>query len=237
MRTIKQLTAIVPVALMLTGIGAAQTTPPAAGAPQANVPVGQQAPPAQEGPAHTAPVFWVSSVEVFHSTHAPQLDIVRVRGLTSTEGWESGELVPLTKGTPADGVLDLAFVATAPEDNTAPSAYPVIEAVFAIEPGHPFKGVRVHGAANGISLANFPGYAEADGRPRDCTGCIGKYLLRKGGALPANQTQSSVVREEELPKNVRILRDSEGIGSLDSDPNRMTLVVNEKGEIVIALWD
>ena len=52
-----------------------------------------------------------------------------------------------------------------------------------------------------------------------------------------NHAQDSVVREEELPKNLRVLRDSEGIGSLDSDPNRMTLVLNEKGEIVIALWD
>ena len=75
-----------------------------------------------------------------------------------------------------------------------------MEAVFAIEPGHPFKGVRVHGAANRVFLANFPGYAEADGHPRDCTSCIGKYLLRKGTAVPVNHAQDSVVREEELPK-------------------------------------
>jgi hypothetical protein len=182
-------------------------------------------------------MFWVSSVEVFHSAHSPQLDIVRVRGLASTEGWESGELIPLTKGTPADGILDLAFVAVAPEDNTTPTAYPVIEAVFAMEPGHPFKGVRVYGATNRVSLANFPGYAEANGQPRDCASCVGKYLLRKGGAVPANHTQDSIVREEELPKNLRVIRDSDGIGSLDSDPNRMTLLLNEKGEIVAALWD
>jgi hypothetical protein len=237
MRTIKQLIAIVPVALMLTGIGVAQTSPSAGNGPQANVPAEPQATPAQEGPAHTAPVFWVSSVEVFHSAHSPQLDIVRVRGLASTGGWESGELIPLTKGIPADGILDLAFVAVAPEDNTNPTAYPVIEAVFAIEPGHPFKGVRVHGAANRVSLANFPGYAEAGGQPRDCASCVGKYLLRKGGAVPTNHPEDSIVHEEELPKNLRILRDSDGIGSLDSDPNRMTLVLNEKGEIVVALWD
>ena len=136
-----------------------------------------------------------------------------------------------------DGILDLAFVAEAPENNTSPTAYPFIEAVFAIEPGHPFKGVRVHGAANRISLANFPGYAEADAQPKDCSTCVGKYLLRKGAAIPVNHAQDTVVREEELPKNTRILRNSEGIGSLDSDPNRMTLVLNDKGEIVIALWD
>jgi hypothetical protein len=220
------------VLLMLTGIGMAQT------APSTNPPSGEeQTSPSQEASSHTAPVFWVSSVEVFHSAHSPQLDIVRVRGLASTEGWESGELIPLTKGVPADGILDLAFVANAPEDNTVPSAYPVIEAIFAIEPGHPFKGVRVHGASNRIWLANFPGYAEADGQPKDCSQCVGKYLLRKGEAIPANRNQDTVVREEELPRNLRVFRDSEGIGSLDSDPNRMTLLLNEKGEIVVALWD
>ncbi len=233
MTTLKRLTAIVPVALMLSGIGMAQTTPPAANGPQASAP----AAPAQEGPEHTAPVFWVSSVEVFHSTHGPQLDIVRVRGLASTEGWESGELVPLTKGVPADGVLDLAFVAEAPENNTNTVAYPAIEAIFAIEPGHPFKGVRVHGASNRLSLTTFPGYVEADGQPKDCSSCVGKYLLRKGAAVPVNHTLDTVVREEELPKNTRVLRDPEGIGSLESDPNRMTLVLNDKGEIVVALWD
>jgi hypothetical protein len=237
MQILKQVAVIVPVALMLSSIGVAQTTPSVANSPQANVPAAEQAPAAQEGPAHTAPVFWVSSVEVFHSTHGPQLDIVRVRGLASTEGWESGELIPLTKGLPADGILDLAFVAVAPEDNTNPTAYPTIEAIFPIEPGHPFKGVRVHGAANRVSLTNFPGYTEAEGQPRDCAGCVGKYLLRKGAAVPANRTQDGIVREEELPKNLRVIRDSDGIGSLDSDPNRMTLVLNEKGEIAVALWD
>ena len=52
-----------------------------------------------------------------------------------------------------------------------------------------------------------------------------------------NRTQETIVREEDLPKNTRIIRDSEGIGTLDSDPNRMTLVLNEKGEIVVALVD
>jgi hypothetical protein len=234
MRTFKQFTAIVPVALMLSGMGLAQTaTPPVDNGPQASAP----APSAQDSQSHTAPVFWVSSVEVFHSSHAPQLDIVRVRGLASTDGWESGELIPLTKGVPADGVLDLAFVAEAPENNTTPTKYPLIEAVFAIEPGHPFKGVRVHGATNRVTLTSFPGYTEADGLPKDCSSCVGKFLLRKGATIPVNRTQETIVREEELPKNTRIIRDSEGIGTLDSDPNRITLVLNEKGEIVVALVD
>ena len=74
--------------------------------------------------------------------------------------------------------------------------------------------MRVHGATNRVSLANFPGYAEADGQPKDCTDCVGRFLLRKGAAVPVNHAQNSVVREEELPKNTRILRGSEGIGKL-----------------------
>ena len=210
MTTFKKL-AIVPVALLLSGMGLAQTSTPAGdGGPQSSAPAISSA----DSQPHTAPVFWVSSVEVFHSNHGPQLDIVRVRGLASTEGWESGELIPLTKGVPADGVLDLAFVAEAPQNNTSPTRYPLIEAVFAIEPGHPFKGVRVHGATNRVSLTSFPGYTEADGQPKDCSGCVGKYLLRKGAAVPVNHPQESIVREEDLPKNTRILRDSEGIGTL-----------------------
>ena len=40
MRTIRQLTTILPVALMLTGIGAAQSTPPAVNGSQAKHPHG-----------------------------------------------------------------------------------------------------------------------------------------------------------------------------------------------------
>ena len=65
MRTIRQLTTILPVALMLTGIGAAQSTPPAVNGSQANIPTGQQAASTQDSSAHTAPIFWISSVEVF----------------------------------------------------------------------------------------------------------------------------------------------------------------------------
>src|SRR5271168_4938316 len=136
----------------------------------------QQAPTTQEGPPpagsaetaqpeeaaqNTAPILWVSSVEAISSTHGPTLHVIRVRGITSTEGWEAAELVPLTKGTPPDGILDLAFVGQAPSDSTAPSKSPVIEAVFTLEPGHPFKGGRVHGATNSVTLRAIPGYAEA----------------------------------------------------------------------------
>jgi hypothetical protein len=184
-----------------------------------------------------APVLWVMSVEAMSSTHAPTLDVIRVRGITSTDGWEEAELVPLTKGTPPDGMLDLAFVAQAPTNSTSPSKSPVIEAVFTLEPGHPFKGVRVHSATNRVTLKGIPGYAEAPPPPGDCTDCVGKYFVAKGETAPANVNSGDVIHEENLPKILHVVKPTEGIGKLDSDPNRLTIVIGDDGRIVIAVWD
>lgn len=209
---------------------------PAATANQAMPP--EQEPQQQEdGPPNLVPVLWVTSVEAIRTTHEPVLDVIRVRGVTSTEGWEGGTLIPLTRGTPRDGMLDLAFVAQAPSNTTAPSKNPVIEAVFTIEPGHPFKGVRVHGATNRVTLKSIPGFAEGPPPPADCTDCVGKYFVGKGETPPAGASAGDVVREESLPKNVHVVRATDGIGKLESDPNRLTLVLGEDGRIVIAVWD
>jgi hypothetical protein len=220
----------------------AQTTSRAGNQPQnpaqQTAPVSQAPLASEQGETpHTAPVFWISSVEVMRSAHGPQLDVVRVRGLVTTEGWESAELIPLTKGIAADGILDLALIAEAPTDSTAPTTYPEIEAVFTIEPGHPFKGVRVHGAANRVVVESLPGYAEGVNPPKTCVECTGKYLVRKGEAVPTSRKPETIVREEELPLKLRVIRESDGIGSLDSDPNRLTLLLNEKSEIILAVWD
>jgi hypothetical protein len=243
MRNSTKLTAFLNAALMLTSIGVAQTTAPtASSAPSLQTKELASAPlknpdEQQDDTPHTAPVFWITSVEVIRSTHAPQLDVVRVRGLVPTEGWEAAELVPITKGTPIDGVLDLALVAEAPSDNTDPTSFAEVDAVFAIEPGHPFKGVRVHGSANRVFLNTFPGYAASAAIPKDCVKCTGKLFVAKGQPAPAGRTPDSIIREEDMPRNLRVIRDSEGIGSIDSDPNRLTLMLNEKGEIIMATWD
>ena len=242
MRHAAQLTVILSSALMLTTISSAQTNRPISTAPQASAPSNSADVPAQTDgqqnePAHTAPIFWISSVEVMRSTHAPQLDVIRVRGLASTDGWESVQLVPLTKGVPADGILDLMLIGEAPSDSSTPIAYPSVEATFAIEPGHPFQGVRIHGAENSVTVKALPGYAEAASRPIDCSGCVGKYFARKGEAVPANRAKETIVREEELPHNLRILRESEGAGSLYSDPNRITILLDGDKKIIMAMWD
>lgn len=236
-----KLTALLQAALVLTGIGHAQTKSPRAVNPpnaQETAPPPQQtAAPSQDEAPNTAPVFWVTSVEVLRSAHAPQLDVVRVRGLVTTEGWESVQLVPLTKGAPSDGILDLALVAEAPSENSPSTAYPEVEAIFTIEPGHPFKGVRVHGAANRVVLKSMPGYAESAAPPKNCTDCVGKVFVLKGQTAPAGRSQESIVREEELPAKLRVIRESDGLGTFDSDPNRITLLLNEKDEIVMAIWN
>lgn len=234
--------ALISAKLLLTGWILAQSKPQTVQQPAAPIATEQQLDTdSNDGPSSTTPLFWVSSVEVMRSAHAPQLDVIRVRGLASTEGWESAQLVPLTRGIPADGIpadgiLDLALVADAPTDSFAPTAYPELEAIFTIEPGHPFKGVRVHGAANRVTLNTLPGYAVSAAPPKDCATCQGKVFVSKGQTAPANAT-AGVVREEELPRNLRVIRESDGIGTFETIPNRMTLLLNEQGQIITALWN
>ncbi len=194
----------------------------------------------QEEPQDEArsPVLQVTSIEVIRSAHEPALDVIRVRGLTSTPGWTDAELVPLTRGAPSnDGILELVFVARAPTEATEATGFGTIEAILPVEPGHPYKGVRVHGASNPVTLKALPGYAEGGPAGEDCRKCVGKIFVAKGTAVPAGKTEAEIVKEEHLPAALRVIKPSDGIAKLDSDPNRMTLVVGEDGRIVAAVWD
>jgi hypothetical protein len=209
--------------------------------PPAGAQAGQQpsdAPPeAPNEEDRQTPVLQVTSVEVMRSTHGPALDVIRARGLTSTDGWEEGELVPLTSTPSSDGILDLIFVARAPADAMEATGFAEIEAIFPLEPGHPYKGVRVTGASGPVTLKTLPGYAEAAFVQEDCNKCIGKIFVPKGGTPPAGQDEASIVKEEHLPKTLRIMKLSDGIAKQDSDPNRLTLVIDDDGKIVTAVWD
>jgi hypothetical protein len=184
-----------------------------------------------------APVLRVLSVEVIRSTHGTPLDIVRVRGLASTEGWEEAELVPLTRGTPKDGMLELIFVARAPAEAMEATGFEAVEAIFPIEGNHPFKGVNVHGAVESVTLTQLPGYAEGKGPGEDCSKCVGKAFVAKGAALPPGKSAAEVVKEEQLPPLSRIIKHSDGIPSAESNPNRLTLVLSRDGTITSAIWD
>jgi hypothetical protein len=181
----------------------------------------------------TRPLYKVTSVELMRSTHSPELDIVRVRGLSSTDNWSDPQLVAISRGPSADGMLDLMFVARAPDDASAPSKFGPMEAIFVIEPGHPYKGVRVRGATNTVKLTQLPGYAEASGKDTDCSACVGKTYVGKGGSSGGKDA----VRDEDLPPGTRVVRENEGIRKLDTDPNRLTLILGPGDRIVQAFWD
>ena len=234
------LSALLGVSALAQTKAAPPQKPPTAMADEATSP--QEPPPfTTEEPgeenATLAPVLWITSVETLSSTHGPQLDVIRVRGLTSTDGWEGGQLIPITKGESLDGMLDLVFVAQPPSDTTTTTGFPTIEAVFTIEPGHPYKGVRVHSATNRVTVKSIPGYVEAPAPPDDCSKCVGKYFVGKGESLPSGATAENSVREESLPKMLHVIRASDGVGKIDTDPNRLTLVLGEDGRIVVAVWD
>jgi hypothetical protein len=219
-----------------TAPGKTEAAPPrGAGEPDGNEEPGAQG--QEEQPDTRAPVLHITSIEVIRSTHGPALDIVRVRGLVSTPGWEEAELVPLTHGTPSDGVLDLAFIARAPAEPQEASGFEAIEAILPIETDHPYKAINVHGAAGSVTLNQLPGYAEAKVPSEDCSKCVGKFFVPKGAAKPAGKADADLVKEEDLPSAPRIIKSTDGLYKLESDPNRLTIIVNKDGQITTAFWE
>jgi len=220
--------------LVALGPGAlAQTAPPPAGSePRAGAP--DQANAAE---ADRFPVFAITSVEILHSQLKPQIDVIAVRGLTSAQGWEEGDLVPLGNGTPPDGILDLVFVAQAPQDSAAPTGYMPIHAILPLSSDHPFKGVRVRSATNSVLLKSLTGYAEAKPPIEPCQQCVGRYFVAKGSAAPAGVAADGIVREDDLPPNTRIIRSTDGISDVRRDPDRLTILVGEDGRIDDAVWE
>ncbi|HUA24957.1 MAG TPA: hypothetical protein VMA54_12615 [Steroidobacteraceae bacterium] len=185
----------------------------------------------------SAPVLHIKSVEIIRSAHPPVIDIIRVRGVVSTVGWEEAELIPLSRGVPADGILEMIMVARAPSEAADARGFEEVEAIFPLETNHPFKGVNVHSASDSVSVMQLPGYAEGKPSVEDCSKCVGKTFVAKGAAAPAGKSASDLVREEKLPAATRIIRPSEGIPSADSNPNRLTLILNKEGKITAAVWD
>lgn len=227
------------------GIALAQTAPataPPTSADQSGPPSAQAA---QNAPYQTGipedtrtsfPVFAVTSVEILRSAHSPTLAVIAVRGLTSSEGWQEGMLVPLTSGKPADGVLDLVLVASAPQDAAPPGTYAPIEAVLPV-PELPFKAVRVRSATNTVTLKDLNGYAEAKAPDAPCGPCVGKRFVAKGETAPAGVAASDIMRQEDLPPDTRVLLPTDGIKDMRTNPNRLTIVVGEDGHIVDAIWE
>lgn len=232
-------TVLLVLTMMCTELNAAPTPAPSesprVGAPPAPGPAGN-GPPEEDHALH-APILHISSVEVMRSAHGPALDIIRVRGLASSSGWEEAELVPLTRGIPADGILELILVARAPSEAADADGFDVVEAIFPLETNHPFKGVNVHSASESVFVSTLPGYTESKSTGEDCNKCVGKTFVAKGASGPAGRSASELVYEERLGAPVRVIRPNEGIASADSNPNRLTLILNKDGKITTAVWE
>jgi hypothetical protein len=225
----------------LAGLGFAQGGPPPSGAsgPQgyaggAPGQVAEPAPSTQTTPGSELPVLYVTSVEVMRTSTEPRLDIVRVTGLTGSQGWSAPQLVPTFVGKPLDGILDLQFIATMPRQTESAEGFVPISAVFPLEEGNLFKGVRVRASENAIEVNQMPGMNQAQINVNDCKDCIGKKFVERG---QAQSGQQGVVRQEDLPKVLRWIVPSRGIRGITHNPNRLNLVLGDDNTIIAAYWE
>jgi hypothetical protein len=185
-------------------------------------------------PGSELPVLYVTSVEVMRTSMEPKLDIVRVIGLTGSQGWTAPQLVPTYVGKPLDGILDLQFIATMPDQTQPAEGFVPISAVFPLESGHDFKGVRVRASENAIEVKQLPGMNQAQINVNDCKDCVGKKFVERGQAQPGQQ---GVVRQEDLPKVLRWINPARGIRGITHNPNRLNLILSDDNTIVAAYWE
>jgi len=226
----------------MAGLALAQANPPPSSVggppPQYAAPGSEPSAVPAAGPEAAAaselPVLYVTGVEVVRTVTDPKLDIVRVTGLASSQGWSAPELVPTFAGKPLDEVLDLQFIATSPLQSQAAEGFVPIGAVFTLEPGHPFKGVRVRASENTIEVKPVPGMKQAVINVDSCKDCIGKKFAERGQAQAG---QTGVVRQEDLPKIVRWIIPSRGIRGITHNPNRLNLILGDDNTIVQAFWE
>ncbi|HEU0157459.1 MAG TPA: hypothetical protein VFQ82_15415 [Stellaceae bacterium] len=197
-------------------------------------PAGDQSNAQQVSPATELPVLYITGLEVLHTQTQPPLDIVRVTGLTGSQGWSAPQLVPTFVGKPLDGILDLQFIATMPEQTQPANGFVPIGAVFTIEGGHQFKGVRVRASENAIEVDQIPGASQANITVDDCKDCVGKKFAEKGQAQAG---APGIVRQEDLPKVLRWIIPTRGIRGITHDPNRLNLILSSDNTIVAAYWE
>jgi hypothetical protein len=168
------------------------------------------------------------------TTIGPKLEIVRVIGLTGSQGWSAPQLVATFAGKPLDDILDLQFIATMPSQSQKAEGFVGLGAVFALEEGHPFKGVRVRASENAVEVKQIPGSSQANITVSGCNDCIGKKFVERGQAQPR---QPGVVRQEDLPKVLRWIIPSRGIRGITHNPNRLNLILSDDNTIVEAFWE
>jgi hypothetical protein len=231
--------AVLPVvAAGLAGAQAANPpTPPSSGGPAYEVgepgepETGQQT---QVSSQTELPVLYLTGVEVMRSVTEPAIDIVRVTGLAGSQGWSNPQLVPTTVGKPLDGILDLQFIATMPTQSQTATGFFPLGAVFTMELGHEFKGVRVRASENAIEVDTIPGHQEATIAVDGCKDCVGKKFAERGKAAAGTP---GVVRQDDLPKTVRWIPPNRGIRGITHNPNRLNLLLDANDMIIAAYWE
>jgi hypothetical protein len=181
-----------------------------------------------------APVAYVTSVAAERLSYAPKDVFIRVQGLVSTINWGAGVLVPLVRGIPSDGMLDLELVATAPNGTQMPSKFYPVDADLKLPADNPYKGVRVRGAFNAVTLKAIPGIQENPTEFPDLTKIVGMTYVPKGGSAPAG---GSAIRAEELPPNTKVIGPTDGMNDQTRDPNRLTLFIAADGKVLDAYWN
>jgi hypothetical protein len=222
----------------LPGPALAQGTPPAGASSQgyqeSNLGQAVVTSPVEAEPGTELPALYVTSVEILHTQTQPQLDIVRVTGLTGSQGWSSPELVPTYIGKPLDGVLDLQLIATMPLQTEQATGFVPFSAIFPLEEGHSFKGVRVRASENAIEVDQIPGIKTEKISVNDCKDCVGKKFAERGQAAPG---APGIIRQEDLPKILRWIPPNHGIRGITHDPNRLNLLLGADNTIIAAYWE
>jgi len=182
-----------------------------------------------------APVLFITSIEVVQTTLDPKQAIIKVRGLTGSRGWSGPQLVPLFQGETPDGILDLQFIAQTPDQTQKAEGFVPIYAIFPLDPGDKLpKAIRVRGVGNVMLLTQLPGTIETTITKEDGSKAVGKTWAEKGTA-PAGD---NVVREEDMPRNFRIIPPKKGVAGITHNMNRLNLVLGEDGKTITwAFWE
>jgi hypothetical protein len=225
----------------LAGVALAQGAP-SGGSPAGGGPGGYGINPVQAPttsaieaqPGTELPVLYVTTVEILRTQTQPQLDVVRVAGLVGSQGWSSPQLVPTFIGKPLDGILDLQLIATMPLQTEDATGFVPVSAIFPLEEGHAFKGVRIRGSENAIEVDQIPGAKTEKITVGDCKDCVGKKFAERGQAAPGTP---GVVRQEDLPKILRWIPSNRGIRGITHNPNRLNLLLSADNKIIAAYWE
>ncbi|MGA8756904.1 MAG: hypothetical protein WB611_11345 [Stellaceae bacterium] len=190
--------------------------------------------PTETEPGTELPVLYITGIEIIRSQTSPPIDIVRVTGLTGSQGWTSPQLVPTYIGKPLDGILDLQFIATMPLQTEPATGFFQVSALFPLGEGNAFRGVRVRGSENAIELDQIPGVRTVQIGVNDCRDCVGKKFAERGQAPPGSP---GVVRQEDLPKILRWIPPNHGIRGITHNPNRLNLLLGGDNTIIAAYWE